>query len=241
MDKIFKEAEKESDYLISLHLYEYYKLLMFKDQSNLIEEVEDNFKIDTFLKKNDKNQYILEIPDDKLDLYHKQAFNQSIIFMGVALFEKYCRDWFAWGLRYSPNRIREYGNNRIEIYKLLDSDKPKNVISMEMAKKIQCQKADNCRKQFDKIFNFDLFGSDEIMKEFNHFIIDRHAISHNCGFIDHKYIQEKNLPDNTYGNLILLSDSTIDKFLGYIQVFMDRFITDFREIIFEEIKKNEHY
>ena len=217
-----QKAKKESLKLVSSHIYEYYKILHFKDQSLRFQEVSAEYKIHDFLRQTSENKLKLDIDNEKMDIFYKQAYNHSIIFLGISLFEKCCKDWFKWGLRHNSERIMEHRDKKIKIEKLLNTKDARDIVSHEITAKIKFLDLKECNKAFDKTFQFKLLNNNEKNK-FKEFIIDRNLIAHNSGFIDRKYISDKNLDDENLGKLLIITDSTINSFIEEILAFINKF------------------
>lgn len=228
-----RKAENDAMELFSSHIYEYYKLMHFKDQSLRFKEISAEYKIDEFLQKTINNELFLDIHEEKKDIFYKQAYNHSIIFLGISLFEKCCKDWFSWGLRHNSERMRAHKDKEIKIEKLLNTRDGKDIVSHEITAKIKFLDLKECDKAFDKTFQFKLFNNDEKNK-FKEFIIDRNLIAHNSGFIDRKYINDKNLDDKQFGNLLIIPDSTINSFIEDILAFINKF-SEFKPKIIDQI------
>ncbi len=228
-----QKAESEALKLFSSHIYEYYKLMHFKDRSLKFKEISAEYKIDEFLKHNHNNELFLDIDKEKEDIFYKQTYNHSIIFLGISLVEKCCKDWFSWGLRHNPEKMRKHSNKTIKIEKLLNTHDANDLASYEITAKIKFLDLEECEKAFDKTFHFKLFNNDEKNK-FKEFVIDRNLIAHNSGFIDHKYINDKNLDDEHLGNLLIIPYSTINSFIEYIFAFINKF-GEFKPKIIDQI------
>ena len=127
--EIFSKADEEKGKIISHYSIDIYKLRFLLEISKSIEHDESKDGEGFFIKSEFHEDKITTLcPEKAIPLIRKQSLNHLIIVAGISLFEKACRDWFRWGLIYSPVRIKIYSNKWIKdtfipLVKKLDCEK----------------------------------------------------------------------------------------------------------------------
>lgn len=168
----------------------------------------------------------------------RQTFSELFIMAGISVFERYCKEWFAWGLKYSPTRLNSYSNESVKFYEILKSKDVKQALINIIIKDIKFQDIEECNKEFKKVFGFKIFNNIKDTHKFKKYLNHRHIISHNCGYIDIKYLQKEGKSDKLIGNSIAIKDEQLEEFFQLILDIMYAIHENITAIIYKELEKD---
>lgn len=73
----------------------------------------------------------------------------------------------------------------------------------------------------------------------NKFILMRHVISHNSGFMDEKYVKERGLSSESLGAIIGIKEDRMVEFLNLIETITIKLSEKITDIVFKDLKKAE--
>lgn len=238
-----KEAFEEAKRLTALHSFDFYKLKLLYEEAKSIDVDNSNLIIDLNCKITN-NLMSTAINDKNIPMVKKQALFQLLVVAGISFFERFCKDWFRWGLMYHPNRIKIYTNKKtsefdINILEILESENPKKTIINKISKKVDFLKTEKSSNEFKNIFKIELFQDRQERYDLEKYIEDRHVIVHNSGFIDEKYIKKRNLSETDVGNILAKKDKDIEKFLQLLEKILNRLTYDLPKMVYKNIEKTD--
>ena len=147
-------------------------------------------KVMAYVDKTSEDSLGLFVNEDDASLLKEQTFNELLIVAGISTFEKCCKDFFAWGLKYSPLRLNIFGDKSVLVSDIIRSKDPKQTIIEKIVDDINFQDAEICNNSFKKVFGVKVFKNREERYKFEKYLNHRHIISHNCGYIDIAYLKK---------------------------------------------------
>lgn len=242
-NKILKEAkDDEADLVISYFMNKaklFFILEHFKDIPADLTQSNNRIRgIVKAAKEGNIDVGVLEIDKKSRRYFEKQTFSDLFIMTGISCFEKYCKDWFVWGLKYSPNRLNFFGKKQILVLELIKSKDIKETLINKIVDDINFQNTEICNNMFKEVFNFEIFDPRDERYKFEKYLNHRHIISHNLGFIDNTYIKKMKQDKLRYGNLLVLKEDELLDFEDRLDNIIDRIKTNMTKIIYLEIEKN---
>lgn len=182
---------------------------------------------------NDLGELVIEKNEP---LFERQTFSELLIMAGISFFERYCKEWFAWGLKYSPTRRNIFGNKSIDISEIINSKDVEETIINKIVDGINFQDMEICNKKFDVAYGFKVFDDKKDIHKFKKYLNHRHIISHNCGYIDIVYTKKLGTSDKTVGSPILRTDVQLEDFSNLLLKYMYRIHENISTTIYNEIK-----
>ncbi|EKF86789.1 hypothetical protein A994_00845 [Methanobacterium formicicum DSM 3637] len=199
-----------------------------------VEMKESKYNLKAYIEEDQEGVYELVIDEDSAPLFKKQTFNELYIISGVSIFEKCCKDWFKWGLKYNPKRIKFF-NKKIEIREIIESNDPNEIFIKKITDNINFQNVQISSEYFKNVFGLNIFESREEKYSMQKYIDHRHIISHNCGFADFNYVKKTGITEEHIGNVMALTDKDLEEFNNLIYNFITKIILNFPPIIYDKI------
>lgn len=179
----------------------------------------------------------VELVVENLPLFQKKIFNDIFIVNGVSIFEKYCKDLFILGLKYSSNRVKIFGNLQINVLDITNSNDIKQTLINKIVDDINFQNTINCEENFVKAFDFKIFDNRDQRYKFEKYLNHRHLISHNLGVVDHSYIKKMGLKKEFTGKTILIADDKLEEFRNLLEDIILKIDLNIFQIIHKELEK----
>lgn len=180
----------------------------------------------------------LELVVENMPLFEKQTFNELFIVTGISYFEKYCKDWFIWGLKYSPKRLNIFGNKQITFLEVTKSKDIKQTLINKIVDDINFQEALTCDNIFRKVFGFKIFDNREERYKFEKYLNHRHVISHNLGYIDDNFIERAGLDGKYAGGLLFIDDDELEDLKNLLFDVIAKIGRNIHSIICEELEND---
>ena len=174
------------------------------------------------------------------DLMRKQAYAEAILFQGVSLFEKICKDWFQMGLIYCPNRMNHFKEREIKLGDILGDQNFKLKISELIINKIKFEEPKESEKYFKKVFGVSLLKDTKSLKKIEKIIKHRHIIAHNSGLTDKKFCIEQNINLEDLNNMVDIPLRDLNYFLRFLNGTIGLLSKEIRKTINEDLNKNSN-
>ena len=201
-----------------------------------LEDIEDNEIVGVVIPApNDLGEFVIEKNEP---LLIRQTFSELIIMAGISFFEKSCKEWFAWGLKYSPTRLNIFGNKSIDISEILDSKDVKQTIINKIVDDINFQDIEICNKKFNDVYGFKMFSNIKDIHKFKKILNHRHIISHNCGCIDTIYTKKMGMSGKSVGSLILIKVEQLEEFLNLLMECLYRLYENIPPKIYNDLEND---
>lgn len=218
-DNLINTAKEEAKYLTLLQYLNFTKLKVILDHCLSVQgEIKSG---QAFLEENTDGSYDLVLSKDMEPSFKKQTFSELLIVSGISLFEKCCRDWFKWGLKYNPKRIKPF-NKKIDLIEIIESNNPKDAIIQKIIDEINFQNVQISNEKFKKVFGITIFENREERYALEKYINHRHIISHNCGYIDFSYIKKTGRTEEHLDKIPSLTDNDLENFTNLIYDIITR-------------------
>lgn len=237
-DTVIDGAKNDAKNIIMLQHLNYIKLgAILKHCQSLPGDVV-NCKVGAYVEGNPDGSCDIVLDENKIPLFEKQTFNELLVVSGVSVFEKCCKDWFAWGLKYSPVRLNSVGDRNITISEIIKSKDPKQTIMEKIINDINFQNAVICNSTFKKIFGVQVFESKEERYKFEKYLNHRHIVSHNCGYIDIHFTNKLGLTEEYVGTVAGLDDGELEDFLNLLYKITMGIAINVPLVIYRDLEKN---
>jgi hypothetical protein len=167
------------------------------------------------VKFNPDGTILFTIDPNFAPLQNRQALAELLIISGVSLFEKSCRDYFTWALKYYPEKMHLFGKKEMSLMEVIKSKDPKELALKRIVEDIKFIDTEECQRKFKDVFNVNVFETDVERYAFKFFIDLRHMITHNCGKIDEKFAREANKQQDI-GKVYFITNAELKKFLDLL-------------------------
>lgn len=168
----------------------------------------------------------------------RQTFSELFIMAGISFFERYCKEWFAWGLKYSPTRLNVFGNKNINILEIINSEDIKQTLINKIIDDINFQDIEICNKKFKEVYGFKIFNNIKDIHKFKKYLNHRHIISHNCGYVDITYTKKLGISEKSVGNPVFIKDEQLEDLLNLLSENMYRVYENISAIIYNKLEND---
>ena len=238
MNNIINHAkEDEEDLFLRLHLdVKKMHYILMQCRTFPLEDIKDKEIIGVVISApNDLAEFVIEKNEP---LFIQQTFSELFIMAGISFFERYCKEWFAWGLKYSPTRLNFFGNKSIDILEITNSNDVKQTIINKIVDDINFQDIEICNKKFNDVYGFKMFSNIKDIHKFKKILNHRHIISHNCGCIDTIYTKKMGMSDKFVGSPILIKDEQLEEFLNLLMECIYRLYENIPPKIYNDLEND---
>lgn len=237
-NNIIDDAKKDDKEIILLQLLNFIKLgIILEHCKSLLGDV-SNCQITALVEDTPDGSCDLVVDKNKLPLFKKQTFNELLIVAGISAFEKCCKDWFAWGLKYSPSRLNILGNKNITVLDIMKSKDVKQTIIEKIVGNINFQNSEICNNNFEKVFGVKVFENNEEKDKFEKYLNHRHIISHNCGYVDIAFTKKMGLTEEYVGIVAGLDDEKLENFLNLLYKITMKIAINVPLVIYRDLGKD---
>lgn len=237
-NNIIKDAENDDKELILLQYLDYIKLMTIFNHCKSLSVDNSDGKITARVVEAPDGSCNLVIDENKISIFEKQTFNELFIVTGISLFEKCCKEWFTWGLRYSPTRLNFFSNKEIKISEIINSEDIKQTIIKKIIDKINFQNISTCKENFKNVFGVEIFENREESYKFEKYLNHRHIISHNCGYVDIAFIKKMGLIEEYIGTYVGLDEEDLENFGNLLHKITMELSYNLTSVVYGDLERN---
>ncbi|WP_414470108.1 hypothetical protein [Methanobacterium sp. ACI-7] len=229
------KTKKEAKEISLTQYFDFLKLEAIFKHCTSFEDTTQSRKFDVFLEENEDGSYNIVPEEAMIPLFEKHTFSETLIVTGISIFEKCCKEWFKWGLKYNPDRLNFF-NKKVSINEIMGKDNPEEIIINKTIEDINFKNVQICNEKFKMILGIKIFENRENKYVIERYINHRHVISHNYGTIDFNYVKRTRGTHEDVGKSLILKNSELEEFRNLIYDLITNIASKMIPIVFKNIK-----